>query len=253
MVTQYPTRVVIEETAEDATEFVADAVRMIICESVSRTGSCRIALAGGTTPHALYTQLAREGVSSEVPWQDVEVFFGDERDVPHDHVDSNFHMAQRALLDHVPVEPENLNPMPADAADLDAAAARYEQLIREKVPAGSDGTPSFDLILLGMGGDGHTASLFPLTDALAQTERLVVSHFVPVLGRKRMTFTFPLINAARNIVALVTGADKAQAVSAVMGDDDQARAKLPFSMIQPTSGEFCLAMDIDASRLIETS
>ena len=226
-------------------------MRTIICESVSNTGSCKIALAGGTTPHALYRQLAREVVSCEAPWQDVDVFFGDERDVPHDHVESNFWMVQRALLDHVPVSPGRVNPMPADSDDLDAAAGRYEQLIRKTLSAVSDGIPSFDLILLGMGGDGHTASLFPFTDALAETERLVVSHFVPVLGRRRMTFTFPIINAARNIVALVTGADKAQAIFTLMGDDEEARADLPFSMIRPISGKFILAMDHTASRLVE--
>lgn len=240
-----------EQTAQGATEFVADMVRMIICESVSNTGSCKIALAGGTTPHALYRQLAREVVSCEVPWQDVDIFFGDERDVPHDHVESNFCMVQRVLLDHVPVSPGRVNPMPADSDDLDSAAERYEQLIRKTLSEVSDGVPSFDLILLGMGGDGHTASLFPFTTALAETERLVVSHFVPVLGRRRMTFTFPIINAARNIVALVTGSDKAEAICILMGDDEEARADLPFSMIQPTSGEFFLAMDITASRLLE--
>ena len=248
---QFPARVVVEETAQGATEFVAALVRRIICESVSDTGSCKIAFAGGTTPHALYRQLAREVVSCEVPWGGVDVFFGDERDVPHDHVESNFHMVQRALLDHVPVSPGRVNPMPADSEDLHGAAEKYEQLIRQTVPAGSDGIPSFDLILLGMGGDGHTASLFPFTDALAETERLVISHFVPVLGRRRMTFTFPIINAARNIVALVTGADKAQAIFTLMGDDEEARADLPFSMIRPISGKFILAMDHTASRLVE--
>ncbi len=250
---QYPTRVVVHETAQGATEYVADVVREIICQSVADSGSCSIALAGGTTPHALYKELAQDGVSSREPWQEVDVFFGDERDVPHDHVESNFHMAQRALLDHVPVSPGRVHPMPADGDELDAAAERYEQIIRDRVPAGVDGIPSFNLILLGMGGDGHTASLFPFTEALSETERLIVSHFVPVLGRRRMTFTFPLINAAQNVVSLVTGPDKAQAISIVMGADQQARENLPFSMIRPANGEFCLAMDASASRLMDQS
>ena len=232
-------------------EFVADLVRDVICEAVNERGSCKIALAGGTTPHALYKQLAREGVSSNVPWQDVEVFFGDERDVPHDHIESNFRMAQRALLDHVPIEPGRINPMPADSDDLEAAAMRYESLIRDRVGGEEDGIPRMDLILLGMGGDGHTASLFPFTDALSERDRLIISHFVPVLGRRRMTFTFPLINSARYIVALVTGPDKAQAISVVMGSDAEARGELPFSMIEPHSGEFYLVMDSSASRLLE--
>jgi len=250
---QYPTRKEVRKTAQGATEFVADLVRQVIRQAVAENGSCSIALAGGTTPHALYKQLASEGVSSDVPWPDVDVYFGDERDVPHDHVESNFRMAQRALLDHVPIDPGRVNPMPADSAQLDAAAERYEQLIRDKVDALCDGVPSLDLILLGMGGDGHTASLFPFTDALKETERLVISHFVPVLGRRRMTFTFPLINAARNIVALVTGADKAEAIAAIMGGDQEARRDLPFSMIRPVRGEFCVAMDAAAHRLVDQS
>ncbi|MBT3198549.1 MAG: 6-phosphogluconolactonase [Phycisphaerales bacterium] len=247
----YPTRVVIRKTQQDATEFVADLVQDIICQSVSSTGACRIALAGGTTPHGLYKQLARPERSSKTPWRDVEVFFGDERNVPHDHVESNFHSAQRALLDHVPISPGRVCPMPADCDDLDSAAQRYEQLIRDTIPADPNGTPQFDLILLGMGGDGHTASLFPLTDALGETKRLIVSHMVPILGRNRMTFTFPLINAARNVVSLVTGTDKAEAISVIMSADEKARAALPFSMIRPSGGEFCLVMDESASRLID--
>jgi 6-phosphogluconolactonase len=248
---QFPARVEIEQTAEGATEFVADMVREIICQSVSDTGSCNIAFAGGTTPHLLYRQLARDAVSCEVPWDGVDVFFGDERDVPHDHVESNFCMVQRALLDHVPVSPGRVHPMPADSDDLSGAAEKYEQVIRKILPDGGVGIPCFDLILLGMGSDGHTASLFPFTPALGETERLIISHFVPVLGRRRMTFTFPLINAARNIVALVTGADKAQTILTLMGDNEEARAELPFSMIRPSSGEFVLVMDRPAAHLAE--
>ncbi|MCP4377492.1 MAG: 6-phosphogluconolactonase [bacterium] len=226
-------------------------VREIICKSVSDTGSCNIAFAGGTTPHLLYKELARDAINCDVPWGGVNGFFGDERDVPHDHVESNFCMVQRALLDHVPVNPERVYPMSADSADLIVAAEKYEQIIRKTLPDSSAGVPSFDLILLGMGADGHTASLFPFTPALGETERLVVSHFVPVLGRRRMTFTFPLINTARNIVALVTGADKAQTIFTLMSDDEKARADLPFSMIRPSSGEFTLAMDSAASHLVE--
>lgn len=246
---QFPGRIVVESTIRKAAAFVADLVRTIICQAVGDSGSCSVALVGGTTPHALYQLLARSAVTDAVPWQDADIYFGDERDVPHDHVDSNFHMAQRTLLDHVPVDPARVHPMPADCGDLERAAARYEQLVRKNIPAGGGDIPRFDLILLGMGGEGHTASLFPFTDVLDETERLVVSHFIPVLGRERMTFTFPLINAARNILVLVTGEDKAEAIAALVGDDEKARRKLPVSRVRPADGRLVMALDAAAARL----
>ena len=246
---QFPGRIVVESTARKAAAFVADLVRSIICQTVGDGGSCSVALVGGTTPHALYQLLAGSAVTDAVPWQDVDIYFGDERDVPHDHVDSNFHMAQRALLDHIPVDPARVYPMPADCGDLERAAARYEQLIRGNIPDCGGETPRFDLILLGMGGDGHTVSLFPFTDVLDETERLVVSHFIPVLGRERMTFTFPLINAAHNVLLLVTGEDKAEAVAALLGDDEKARSRLPVSRVHPTDGTLAMALDSAAARL----
>jgi len=248
---QFPARVLTEATAEDAAEFVADLMRSVICDSVSSAELCSIALAGGTTPHALYRQLAREVLSSEVPWQNVAIFFGDERDVPQDHVESNYHMAREALLDHIPVPPDQVYPMPADSDDLDSSARKYEQLIRDRLPCGEDGKPRFDLVLLGMGGDGHTASLFPHTEGVEEADRLVISQFVPVLGRRRMTFTFPLINAAANAVALVTGEDKAPAVAALLGDDEEARQALPFSRVRLTNGQLVLVMDAAAAKMTE--
>jgi len=247
---QFPGKIVVKSTLEQVTEYVADLLESIVSEAVAKRGSCSVALAGGTTPHALYRLLAGRTACGRTPWQDVDIYFGDERDVPHDHVESNFHMAQRALLDHVPVDPGRIYPMPADYGDdLEAAAGRYEQLIREKVPAGNSGIPGFDLVLLGVGGDGHTASLFPFTDALDETERLVVSHFVPVLGRRRMTFTFPLINAARNVVVLVTGEDKAEAVAALLGYDQEARRRLPIARARPADGNLVMALDAAAARM----
>ncbi|MCK4602877.1 MAG: 6-phosphogluconolactonase, partial [Phycisphaerae bacterium] len=197
----------VEPTAVEATRLVANLFESIVCEAVAAHGTCHLALAGGTTPHALYQVLADQAVTGALPWSQTGVFFGDERDVPQDHVESNYHMAQRTLLDNVPIEPSRVYPMPADAENLETAAGEYEQVIRKTVTPGADGIPQFDLILLGMGGDGHTASIFPYTDAVKERKKLVMSHFVPVLGRNRMTFTFPLINAALNVILLVTGED----------------------------------------------
>ncbi len=219
--------VIVEGDVERLVQVVGGMIESLICETVSRQNVFRAALAGGTTPRALYQYLAGQAVRSNVPYQRVEFFFGDERDVPHDNIESNYRMVQRTLLDSLPVEPGNIYPMPADREDLNSGAAEYEQTIRKVVPAGPDGIPVFDLVLLGVGGDGHTASLFPGTAALEEREKLVVAHFVPVLGRSRMTFTFPLINAARWVICLVTGDDKAQVMADVLGEVHDARNCLP--------------------------
>jgi 6-phosphogluconolactonase len=192
--------------------------------------------------------LTRPPLAESVPWSRLEIFFGDERDVPQDHVENNYRMVASVLLDHVPVVPGQVHPMPADSPDLPAAAREYELLIRRLVPpaAGSD-VPRLDLVLLGMGGEGHTASLFPDTPALAERERLVVAQFVPVIGRKRMTFTFPLINAARKVVFFVTGADKSGAVAAVLGEDAGRRGRFPAARVQPAGGELVFILDAAAA------
>ena len=241
--------IVVKQSAEEATWAATAMVKQIICDAVDERSICRLALAGGTTPHGLYLMLAGAALSGEVPWHDVEVFFGDERDVPQDHVESNYRMAQQTLLDHVPIEPGHIYPMPADAGQLETAAKAYEATISQTVPPRADGQPpAFDLILLGMGGDGHVASLFPETEALDEKDRLVTAYFVPVLGRQRMTFTFPLINAAKNVVYLVTGADKANAVAALLGNDEAARSRLPASRVQLTDGKLSLVLDVAAAR-----
>lgn len=240
--------VVVRQTQQKITQEVCAIFRGIVRESVEQRKTCSLALAGGTTPRKLYQALARGCAVDDTPWSDVEVFFGDERDVPQDHVESNYGMVQRTLLDHLPIQPARVHPMPADADDLDAAAAGYEQRIREVVEAGKDGIPRFDLILLGMGAEGYTASIFPFTDAAAEEQKLVMACFVPVLGRKRMTFAFPLINAARHIILLVTGSDKAGAVARILGDDQEARKSLPAARIAPTDGRLIIALDYPAAR-----
>jgi len=235
-------------TPEQATTTVARLFKRVVNEAVRQRGVCSISLAGGTTPHSLYQELAAHVFDADIPWQNVEVFFGDERDVPHDHVESNYHMVQRSMLDHVPVSPDRVHPMPADAEDLDTAASDYEQTVRAIVASDDQDTPRFDLILLGMGGDGHTVSLFPRTTALAETERLVVSHHVPILGRNRMTITFPLINAARHVILLVTGDDKAEAVEGLLSEDSDRRAEIPAAQVAPTNGELTIVLDALAAR-----
>ena len=243
--------VIVETTTEDAAESAAHRFVQIIKERTGQGKECFLALCGGTTPGELYRRLASPPLLESVPWHDVHIFFGDERDVPQDHVENNYRLVTKTLLDHVPVPLTQVHPMPADCRDLSAAAEQYENLIRRLVPAENDDLPTFDLILLGMGAEGHTASLFPDTPALAERERLVVAQFVPVIGRNRMTFTFPLINAARNVMFFITGPDKADAVAAVLSDDPARRSRYPAARVQPSPGKLIFVLDSAAARAIQ--
>ena len=242
-------KVIVERSPAEANQLVAELFKTIICDSVDRRGICNLALAGGTTPHGLYQQLAKTCGSGEVPWSEVTIYFGDERNVPQDHVESNYRMVQKTLLDHVPVSPDQVHPMPADGENLTAAATEYEKLIRQGVPGSKQtGLPEFDAILLGMGVDGHVASLFPATEALDEKEKLITAYYVPVLGRKRMTFTFPLINAARTVLLFITGSDKAEPVAQLLGEDSAMRQRLPAARLKP-KGLYTIVLDAPAAKL----
>jgi len=191
-----PATVILEQNVAAAAERAAARIAEIIAERADAGSECFLALCGGTTPGQLYRRLASLPLAEKIAWDRVQIFFGDERDVPQDHVENNYRLVTKTLLDHVPIPLAHVHPMPADCRDLTAAAEQYENLIRRLVPAEKDDVPVFDLILLGMGAEGHTASLYPHTPALAERHRLVAAQFVPVIGRNRMTFTFPLINAA---------------------------------------------------------
>lgn len=242
--------VIVAENADAAADQAAERVVEIVRERIASSGNCHLALCGGTTPAELYRRIARPPLSERVDWPKVRIFFGDERDVPQDHVENNYRMVAKNLLDHVPIPLAQVHPMPADCRDMSAAAEQYEELIRRLVPAEGNDIPRFDLILLGLGGEGHTASLFPDTPALTETKRLVVAQFVPVIGRNRMTFTFPLINAARHVMFGVTGPDKAMAVAAVLSDDPKLRARCPASRVAPAKGELIFVLDTAAARNI---
>ena len=238
--------IIVEASAEAAAETAAQRIAVLVRERAAEKRDCFLALCGGTTPSDTYRRLAATPLSEQVPWGSVQIFFGDERDVPQDDVENNYRTVAKTLLDHVPVPLAKVHPMPADCRDLSAASEQYENLIRRLVPAGN-GIPCFDLILLGMGAEGHIASLFPDTPALAETHRLVTAQFVPVIGRNRMTFTFPLINAARTVMFLVTGGDKAPAVAALLSDDAEARSRYPAARVQPTPGELIFVLDAAAA------
>ncbi len=243
-------QVLIESDVARAVDLVARLLAGIACEAVAERGQFTLALAGGTTPRRLYEHLASPAESEKVPWDRTMIFFGDERDVPPEHPDSNFGMVEDRLLGAVPVTSQNVFAMHADGPDLNTSADEYAQRIRQHVePAAPGGLPAFDLVLLGMGGDGHTASLFPGSAAVEETERLVVAQHVPKLGRHRMTFTLPLINAARHVIMMVTGLDKAEPVGAVLGPDRQAARQLPAGRVDP-EGKLYFVLDLEAAQFV---
>ena len=207
-----------------AGEFAARAA-----EAIEERGRFTVVLAGGSTPKATYDILARD-YAGRIDWSKVHVFFGDERAVPPDDDDSNYKMVREALLDHVPIG--SVHRMQGELPPGEAAEA-YEEELRGFF--GPEELPRFDLILLGIGGDGHTASLFPETSALEVHDRLVVANPVLKLETTRITLTAPVINAAHAVYFLVAGDDKADALAHILGGDADPRA-YPASLIQPQAG-----------------
>jgi 6-phosphogluconolactonase len=208
-----PTLVVAADV-EGLARLASDRVRVLASDALAARGRFRIALVGGSTPRALYAQLAS---ASDLDWARTDVFFGDERAVGPDDPQSNFRMARETLLQPAAVPPENVHRMRGEDPDLESAAFDYE------VALGGPSPPPFDLVLLGMGGDGHTASLFPGTAALDERARMCVANDVPQLRTRRLTLTYPVLSAARDILFLVAGADKADTLRDVLGATLDAR------------------------------
>lgn len=227
-----------EELAQAAArEFASRAA-----DAIEERGRFAVVLAGGSTPKATYQILARD-FADRIDWGNVHVFFGDERSVPPDHEDSNYRMACEAVLDHVPVG--SVHRMQGELPP-DEAAEAYEQDLRNFF--GTEELPQFDLILLGTGGDGHTASLFPETSALEVHDRWVVANPVLKLETTRITLTFPVINAARAVCFLVAGEGKAKPVAEILEGNPDPR-EYPASLIQPRGGPTWMLDEAAASRI----
>jgi 6-phosphogluconolactonase len=215
-------------------------------QAVAARGRFRAALSGGSTPQRLYQLLAEPPHRDQVDWAKVDLFWGDERAVPPDHKDSNYRMTREALLDHVPIPPSQVHRIEAERPDRDQAARDYQTTIARAFgvdPASPP--PSFDVILLGMGPDGHTASLFPHTAALSETARWVVVNYVPKFATDRVTLTLPILNRAHEVLFLVAGADKAVPLAEVLqGPPDPQR--LPSQSIRP-AGQLLFYVDGQAA------
>lgn len=243
------------ESAGDIAAAAAPIVLAAEREAIAERGVFRIALAGGATPRPLYSLLAsmRDPGPSFQRWQ---IFFGDERMVPAGHPDSNYRMVREALLDRAAIPPQRVHRVPTEAGSAAQAAALYAAELRSCFALAYGQLPRFDLVLLGLGTDGHTASLFPGSSAVTETStQPVVATWVEKLAADRITLAVGAINAARTVVFLVAGADKAPALRAVLGADAQADAGAPAPparAIAPADGELIFVVDRAAATGLPT-
>jgi 6-phosphogluconolactonase len=222
----------------------AERIVEIIVAATTEHGRCTLALAGGGTPRDVYALLATENYRSRVDWSKVYLFWGDERTVPPDHPDSNFRMANESLISHIAIPPGNIFRMCGEIEPV-VAATEYEKLLKLYF---GDPIPQFDLILLGLGEDGHTASLFPGTTAVDERLRPVVSVFVPKLNTHRITLTLPVINNALHVMFIVAGKSKAEIALKVIKSEKPTK-ELPATLVQPERGQLDWMLDAAAALL----
>ncbi len=227
--------------AAEAARAAAEEVAAASADAITKRDVFRVAFSGGTTPARLFDALARPRYRRRVDWKKTRVFFVDERCVPPSHKRSNYRLAREHLLDPIGVASANVFRMRGEDEPRRAAAA-YEKVLREEF---SGRPPRFDLVLLGLGPDGHTASLFPGTPALAEKARWVVSSPSPTPGERRLTLTLPVLNAGRRVDFLVAGKDKATVVATILGKKPGYR-KLPASRVRPTRGSLVWILDEEA-------
>jgi len=228
-----------------AAEFVEAAK-----EAVCLKDSFSVALSGGSTPKVLYGLLLNNGpLRAIVPWSKIQFFFGDERHVAPDNAESNFRMASEAMLSKAPIDAKQVHRIKGEIANPVEGAAEYEKDLRESFRLSGGALPRFDLVLLGMGPEGHTASLFPGTKALKEQQRLVVSNWVGKLYTDRITLTPPVLNNAARIIFMVHGAEKAPALKAVL-EGPYEPEQLPAQIIHPKDGKVLWLVDPTAASML---
>lgn len=240
----------------DHASLIAGATDLIVelaAKAIAERGRFTLALSGGSTPRPVYARLATEDFRDRIDWPKVQIFFGDERCVPPDNPQSNYHMVRTALLDQVPVRPGNIHRIRGEEAP-EKAAADYTGTLQHQfggdIAFGGSPPEGFDLILLGMGDNGHTASLFPGLAAVTETVRWVMALYVEVAGMWRVTMTPVIINAARQVVFLVSGTEKAEMLQRVLEGPYQP-AVLPSQIIKPVSGGLHWLLDAPAATRLQ--
>jgi len=229
-------------TPQELFDAAAEEVVRATNEAVTHRRRFTIALSGGSTPKSLYNLLATNARAT-LPWDRMFFFWSDERHVPPTDPDSNYRMANEAMLAKIPVAAANIFRVPAENPDADAAAQAYEQTMQKFFELKPGEFPRFDLILLGLGPDGHTASLFPETAGLNEKSRLVIANWVEKFKTSRITFTSPVLNAARNVAFLVSGTDKAPALHAVLEDEAAPANRYPAKLVRPSDGKLAWFVD----------
>jgi len=237
----------LSELSEHSAQFFVEVAR----RSCGEFGRFTVCLSGGSTPRLTYSLLAQERFSREVEWSRVHIFWGDERCVPLDSSDNHYTMTQELWFSKVPIPPENVHRIKGESADPEGAAEEYEGLLKQFFGLRPGDMPRFDLVFLGMGTDGHTASLFPGTAGLSEEGRLVVAHYVPKLQSYRLTLTFPVFNNADQIVFLANGESKATAMKNVL----QATIEdmdIPATIIRPKHGKLVWFVDQAAAGYLYT-
>jgi 6-phosphogluconolactonase len=241
--------VIVVPDGDALARLAAETLTSVVAEAHAQGRAAAVALSGGSTPKKMGQLLAGQDYRNRVHWDSVEIFWGDERLVPLENPESNAGEAMRGFLQHVPIPDERVHPFETELDHPDIAAERYERDIRAIVPV-IDGMPTFDLILLGMGDDGHTASLFPGTAAIHETERLVVAHYVDKLHAARLTLTPPVINAAEQVVFLVSGSGKADTLHAVLDGEEDVDV-YPSQAVRPTKETLVWLIDEAAAARLD--
>jgi 6-phosphogluconolactonase len=238
-------------TVEQLMHATAEEIIFQAAESIATRGYLALALAGGSTPRQLYTLLANKDLSARINWSRVYLFWGDERCVPPDHPDSNYRMAYDSLIKRVPIPASNIYRIPGEQRP-EQAAEHYQNMLQNffAAPLAEEPMATFDMALLGMGTDGHTASLFPGTAALQEQTRLVVAHYVEQVRAWRITLTPAALNHARHIVFLVAGAEKAERLQQVLQGEEQPDV-LPAQVVQPVHGKVRWMVDAAAASALE--
>lgn len=232
-------------TAEEITQLAADSFTEAVTKAVATRGIARIAISGGSTPKSVFELLATEPYLSRIPWQQLQLFWVDERCVPPDHDESNYRMTNEAMLGKVPLPSANIYRMEGEL-DPTEAASHYEATLRNAFRLEGAQTPTFDLIWLGLGPDGHTASLFPHTEGLDEMSRLVIANHVPQKDTWRITLTWPVIIEGREVAFLIEGEEKAEMVRTVWAGSYNPE-NWPAQLIRPASGKLTLMLDSAAA------
>jgi len=220
--------------------------------AVREKGACNVVLSGGSTPKALYSLLVDDPVlRAQVPWDKMHLFFGDERHVGPGHPDSNFHMATEAMISKAPLSKDQVTRVKGENPDAEEAAREYEQALQSYFHLKSGEYPRFDLLFAGMGNDGHTLSLFPGTKALNPAGHLAVRNWVGKLYTNRITLTAPATNNAAQIIFMVTGADKAPGLTALL-EGPYEPEQLPSQLLQPVNGKLLCLVDTAAGSMLSS-